>query len=359
MTVCGQIETNQLGKSSMHDHVLSDMDSFRGTISDEMRESCPINVDDKIKLEDLAYLQHGYYGYSAENWDLKDFDLMKKEVAYFKERGGDSILEPSAPGISHDISLIKKISDETKVNIIASTGLYVEPTWPEKFLSMDTDQLTAFIQDEVDNGIRGTDIKPGHIKSAIRRGTDKEYSLMRAAARVSNETGLSITAHTSRATHPDRQRQALQTFIEEGVDTTKLVFCHIHYTFLHIKTISEFLHDPSSLKVHLDWSKEIMDAGGNICVDLFGTPLDHELSGQFHFPDIFRLLGIFELIKAGYEDQIVVGTDIYQKAMTRTYGGHGYARILDFVAPQLLKADISQEVVDKILIHNPARILSY
>ena len=86
-TVCGPIDPANLGKSSMHDHVLSDMSSFKGTISDEERKTCPINVDDKIKLEDLAYLQHGYHGYSADNWDLTDFDLMKKEVAYFKERG--------------------------------------------------------------------------------------------------------------------------------------------------------------------------------------------------------------------------------------------------------------------------------
>ena len=41
------------------------------------------------------------------------------------------------------------------------------------------------------------------------------------------------------------------------------------------------------------------------------------------------------------------------------FGGHGYKHILTVTVPKMLAKGISQEQIDKILIHNPAQILSY
>jgi len=84
-----------------------------------------------------------------------------------------------------------------------------------------------------------------------------------------------------------------------------------------------------------------------------------EVFGRFDIPDMVKMAGLVSLIKDGYSDQIVIGNDIYQKIMTRRYGGHGYCRILDFVVPTLRQMGIKEEDIEKIIVENPARMLQY
>lgn len=68
--------------------------------------------------------------------------------------------------------------------------------------------------------------------------------------------------------------------------------------------------------------------------DMFGmetsyyppNPKTHQMPN-----DAVRLQFIVDLVKAGYGRQIVVGHDIFSKTRLNTYGGHGYAHILENV----------------------------
>lgn len=132
MTVLGPIKAETLGITTMHDHVLAHLTPFFiSNLDVEQKAACPIDVDKKMAMEDLSYLNElGLSSHCEDNWDLSDVEFMKKEVAYFKGRGGKSILEPSAPGIRTNILGTRDISQATGVNIIASTGLYVGVSWP-------------------------------------------------------------------------------------------------------------------------------------------------------------------------------------------------------------------------------------
>lgn len=65
------------------------------------------------------------------------------------------------------------------------------------------------------------------------------------------------------------------------------------------------------------------------------------------------------LVKEGYEDKIVVAHDIHTKNRLTKYGGHGYSHILNNIVPKMLMRGISQHQVDKILIDNPKRWLTF
>ena len=98
MTVRGPVEPDTLGVTTMHDHVLAYLTPyFHSRLTDEQKAACPIDVDKNISMEDLCYLNElGMRSHCEDNWDLSDVELMTREVAYFWQRGGRSILEPSA-----------------------------------------------------------------------------------------------------------------------------------------------------------------------------------------------------------------------------------------------------------------------
>lgn len=86
MTVTGPIDSNTLGTTTMHDHVLAYLTPyFKTELTDEQRVACPIDVDKKMAMEDLCYLNElGLRNYSDDNWDLSDVELMRREVCYFR-----------------------------------------------------------------------------------------------------------------------------------------------------------------------------------------------------------------------------------------------------------------------------------
>ncbi len=67
---------------------------------------------------------------------------------------------------------------------------------------------------------------------------------------------------------------------------------------------------------------------------------------------------IYELVKAGYSKQIVVGHDYFLRLSLKKYGGYGYCRILNYIYPMLKKAGLSDAQLHDIFIGNPARLLA-
>ena len=358
MTVCGPIPSKKIGLTSMHDHILADLSFFKQPINDDIEKNSPIDLNSSIDMPNLCYLRNGLAIYCSDNWNLTNVDLMTKEVHYFKERGGHTILEPSAPGIRCNTDKLKYISETTNVNIIASTGLYRDETWPAIFTKMGLNEIQSYLLNEINCGIDGTNIKAGHIKTAIANGSENEFNFLKAVVPVANETNLMVTAHTSHGTTIENRRKMLQTFLHEGMKPEKLLLCHVQYTFVN-HDVRSFLQNPELCKLDLTWAKEVLDKGANVCIDLFGYPSDNEILNCFGRADTVKLAGLIELINSGYAEQIVIGNDVYQKIMTRSYGGHGYCRIIDYVIPALIDSGIDKKTIDKITIFNPARLLQY
>jgi phosphotriesterase-related protein len=65
-----------------------------------------------------------------------------------------------------------------------------------------------------------------------------------------------------------------------------------------------------------------------------------------------------ELLAAGYGGQLLFAQDVCFKTDLRTYGGWGYAHILNHIVPMLLDAGVSRRAIRRILEENPARALA-
>jgi phosphotriesterase-related protein len=362
MTVCGPIAPWELGVTSMHEHVLVNSgvyaELFGPLLPTPDQTIFPCDRKAPIQMDDLGYLCKGGFILSEDNWDLNDETLMTEEVRDFKTAGGGAILECSVPGIRGDVSALRSISQNTGVHIIASTGLYGEESWPARFKEMSYGDFKKYLKSEIEEGIEGSTVRPGQIKSAVNHYSEKTGELLKAVGASSAETGMLITGHIGISTSAEEREKMLQAYRNGGVDPSRLLICHIDSTFVE-RDLVKAIKDPQFAQLDIGPAKRVLDMGGNVCIDLFGCPFDLEELGQFMVSDQVKMAGLFKLIEAGYEDQLVIGADIFTKIQTRRYGGNGYPRLLNFVVPMLRKLDVSEHVIRKIIVDNPARLLAF
>ncbi|CAI9532983.1 unnamed protein product [Staurois parvus] len=125
---------------------------------------------------------------------------------------------------------------------------------------------------------------------------------------------------------------------------------------------------PKTVMSHLDRTifdekklLEFAELGSYLEYDLFGTELlNYQFNTSVDMPsDNDRIKTLRSLISQGYEDRIVISHDIHTKNRLVKYGGHGYSHILNNIVPKMLLRGISQESIDKILLGNPKRWLTF
>jgi len=87
--------------------------------------------------------------------------------------------------------------------------------------------------------------------------------------------------------------------------------------------------------------------------------------GKPRFRDEYRMTGdeirlevLCAMVKAGFEDQILLSHDISNPDYLSTNGGHGYIHLLGEFVPRLHDR-LSETTIEKFIIHNPRRALEF
>ncbi|MFW5736865.1 MAG: hypothetical protein ACOCXB_05885 [Halanaerobium sp.] len=80
--------------------------------------------------------------------------------------------------------------------------------------------------------------------------------------------------------------------------------------------------------------------------------------GESFFIANFRINLIEELIKAGFENQILISTDITRLSHLKANAGHSYQYLFEKFIPKLKEKSLAQENIERILISNPAKLFS-
>jgi phosphotriesterase-related protein len=362
MTVRGPVDSGELGFTLMHEHLMADAQEMyeRRKRQGLMPDPPPVERDDLVTMANLGYLSH-CTALSRHNLDLQDVALMASEVGLFKDAGGSAILECSAPGIVRHPVEVRRISEQTGVHVIMSTGLYTEETWPQHFHSMSTDDYLRFMVDEHEHGIEGTGIKPGNIKIALEEKNDALERVARAAVRAGNVTGLALHIHRGLFLSVKDMRWLADALLDEGADPTRVVFCHAEDYFAGEARVDDLITDPACWQQKLFNLRELesfLDAGFNICVDCFGHTWDVEAAGIIDQPDWLLTAAVYALLREGHAEQIVMGHDVFMRINTRAYGGEGFTRISEFVLPTLRRIGVSEDEIRLMMFENPARILA-
>lgn len=197
MTVNGTLGSEEMGISLTHEHVLVD-----------------------------------FIGADSINYNRWSKDSVLKAILPFmveaKRFGCRTFIDCTPEFIGRDPLLLKSISDSTGMNILTNTGYYgagKNRYLPEQAYSESAEQLAARWTDEFMNGIEGTGIKPGFIKTGVAEGelSDLHRILIKAAAITHLRTGLVIASHTGPAIPAFQQLEVLK---EEGVSPEAFIWVH-------------------------------------------------------------------------------------------------------------------------------------
>nr|XP_009936219.1 PREDICTED: phosphotriesterase-related protein isoform X2 [Opisthocomus hoazin] len=253
--------------------------------------------DGPIEMKNLFWIKQNPYSHKENLLLYQETDAVKEELLQFKAAGGGTIVENTTTGIGRDMNTLKKLAEETGIHIIAGAGFYVASTHSSQTQAMTVEQLTGIIVDEILNGADGTNIKCGVVGEIGCSWplTQSERRVLQATAQAQSQLGCPIIIHPGR--NSDAPFQIIRILQEAGADASKTVMSHL---------------------------------------------------------DRIRML-----IDEGYEDRILIAHDVHTKNRLMKYGGHGYSHILKNIVPKMLIRGISQDKIDKILLANPKRWLTF
>jgi len=337
-TVCGEIEKKELGIVAPHEHVLLDLTAFY--------QELPVpGIEDpatqKVEMWNLGILSRDCYALK-DNLVLDSEELAIKELIFYKNAGGNTVVDASLPGIGRNPEGLKRISEATGLNIIMGTGFYVGETHPEELSKMTEEEIGQLMINELKDGVNG--ICAGYIGEIgiSEIFDDKERRILRAAAVAHKKTGAAINVHINPWTV--NGIEAADILLDAGVKPEKICISHID-----VENREEYI-------------LELLKKGVYVEFDNFGKEyyIRREVrnSGYGNFVhDTQRVTLVKKLIDMGYLDRILLTCDLCLKNLLHTYGGWGYDHVLTNIVPMMEDEGITNEQIKTMLVDNPAKWL--
>lgn len=304
-SVLGPLDTADLGFTLMHEHIL--------------------------------VTPAGVYREYPELIGTNVLERLTDDLNKAREGGIDTIVDATTPDLGRDANLLAEASRRSGVNIIACTGWWLD--FPRFFAGVSADQLSQMFIKDIEEGIAGTGIKAGILKSAsdLEGVTPEAELVLRGVARAHHKTGVPIMIHSY---SPGRVGiQQLAVLKDEGVNLDRVKMDHSNDT-----TDVEYLV----------W---LIEQGCYLGLDRY--------PGRNVSPKA-RTNTMKALIDAGYADRICPSHDrgvihvqadnpeITEEERLRL-NPHGYLYIKNAVLPQLREMGVSEATINSIFTDNPRR----
>jgi phosphotriesterase-related protein len=350
-TVTGDVDTPEIGRTSMHDHLLYDFDQAWFVDPQTVPTIRSVDPNSKVGLGLLGAIYRNP-NILHDNLCLDDEDLAAEELEYFREEGGDCIVEVTNVGIHPNPEGLLRVAERTGLHIVAGSGFYIEASHPGYVATESEEQLAARIINDLTVGVDGTEVKAGIIgEIGTSTVTPQEAKVLRACAQAQLATGAAISLHTEYECREGEQ--IVKLLGDQGVQPERVIVGHMDENLVAFT--------PAPTLAYLDYHRQVLDLGAWVQYDTFGSEWymdDAENTGLCEPRDTERVAGLATLISEGYTDQLLVGEDIWTKHALKRYGGWGYDHILRVVPSMLRRVGVSDDAIEQILIHNPRRALA-
>jgi phosphotriesterase-related protein len=342
-TVLGTIPSADLGITLPHEHVLIALTNWH-------MESDADWAEQPVSLDNLAHVRRRPYE-NIDNLILSNIEMQKAEVELFRGAGGNSIVDLSLEAIGRDVRGLAEVSRATGVNIVAGCGYYVHTAHPPEMDQMTASEIADVVVRDLTEGIDGTNIKAGVIGEI---GTwdpiqPNEEKVLRGVAEAHRKTGAPIIVHTY--LFAKWGMRVLDILEQEGVPCDRVALAHV-----------------DSILSDLDYHRAMADRGAYIEYDLFGAEggnddwRDLERGTRLIPPipcDMERISAVKQLIDAGYGDRLLASQDICMKVSLTSFGGYGYAHILQNVVPLMQDLGIADSAIRDLVEVNPQTFLGW
>lgn len=197
ITVNGVIDADSMGFALTHEHIIADF------IGAEKFSKSRYNADEV-------------------------FNTALPHLKALKETGCSTFFAAEPAYLGRDVTILKRLADATGLNILTNTGYYgaVNELFLPKHVQTETpEQLAARWVAEFKNGIEGTGIKPGFIKTSTDKAplTKLQRKVIAAAALTHLATGLTMLVHTGDGAAAKEQLAILK---DTGVANSARVWTH-------------------------------------------------------------------------------------------------------------------------------------
>jgi phosphotriesterase-related protein len=311
-TLGGPLDTSQLGRVLMHEHIFN--------LSPEVQGSYP-----------------GFHG-----WD-PDVEIPKAQqtLSELKQAGYDTIVELSVLGLGRDVHLMQRAIEGTGLQVTVATGVYTYDVLPRMwhFMGPGTllegdEPLDELFRRDIEEGIQGTGIKAAMLKCAVDHDglTDHVQRVLRACCRVHHQTNAPMTVHTHAAT--ERGLDVLKVLEEEGVDPHRVVLAHCGDS------------------ADIGYLEKLIHSGATLGMDRFGL--------NILLPFEERVATVAALCESGYDDRMILShdtncfTDWFPPELHEqvTPDWH-FLHIEQDVLPALRERGVTDEQIDQMLVNTP------
>lgn len=301
-TVLGPVPVSELGTTLEHEHILVD---FIGADSTGYHRWVHSEVIDKA----LPFLEE------------------------IRDHGCRTFIDCTPAYIGRDPVLLRKLSEETGLNIITNTGWYGAKDdlfIPARAFEMSAEEIAGEWITEFREGIEGTGILPGFIKIGVNPDdvlSPMHEKLIRAAALTHLETGLVIKSHTGPAPPAFRQLEILQ---EMGVPADAFIWTHAQRGTVE------------------DWTRA---AGMGAWVSLDNVNEKNHLK---------HLENLQAMKSAGLLGRLLISHDSGWYRVGEENGGkfNPYSAIFEKLLPALLENGFTEEEINQLMVLNPAKAFS-
>jgi phosphotriesterase-related protein len=322
-TVTGPIDAGELGTTLIHEHLIA---------SDEAVHAQFPRAGTFGGIPERAIEPGGEYGAAVE----------AAEAAV--GLGIKSICDPTAMFLGRDVDFMRRVSEQTGLQVVACTGIYTYDHLPSFFASRDPDQIAELFVADIEEGIQGTEIKAAFIKCAADEPglTENVEKLHRAAARASAQTGAPIMAHSRPAS--DTGPRQVEIFESEGVDPATVQIAHTGDTD------------------DLDYIERLLDRGVYIGLDRYGL--------EMYLPAAQRDPTVLALLERGHAERMFISADscatldwfpanvIEQLLAAGAAKDWDIRNVPEQVLPRLREGGMTEDQERTLMVENPVRWLT-
>jgi phosphotriesterase-related protein len=301
-TVLGDISPESLGVTYMHEHLI---------------------IESEIVKKDFEHIY------------LPSTEDAVNEVLLCKKAGVQSMVDCMPTGAGRNPQKLRKISELSGINIIATTGLHHDRYYKsdDEIENLSSTQLAQLFINEIENGMDDTEIKAGIIK-VVTSGSeikDREIKLFEAAAIAHDKTGMPMISHCE---HGKGALEQIKLFTKLGINLKRVTLSH---------TDKENDHG---------YHRELLSSGINVEYD--------QSLRQFNEEQPESALLTIAMIESGYQNQIMLGTDGARRSLWNSFGGApGLNWLYTGWGKKLQELGASKEIVDRLFVKNPADFLAF
>lgn len=380
ITVLGEIDADELGFTTMHEHTISKP----SVLSKILLKSMPDMIKgingymdgtdigeeaERRNAEKITGLPEASVGAVIKSMrmpkdnpyrKLSDIDYYTKELEAFKEIGGSTLVDCSPlpfPGISPGTRKI--LSERTGIHIIVPAGYYVKCSIPKKDIKKGEAWMQERVENYLDVGDRKSGVKPGFVKcavSAVNNGAiaKEEMMAVRACAFAAKNHGMCLHIHTA---FPVRRHMLLELadmlVREIGIAADRVIFCHMDSYNLGSGNPTAKINK-SGFEIELP--AELAKRGFHIGLDTWGGAYGCSEEAVFHRTARVEMLKM--LVDMGFTENITLGHDMMNRASGVLNHGGGYTCWPHLIEQMEKDGILSRQVVEILTKENPKNLMA-